>query len=385
MGSVDTDVIITDMDNDGVINITRKADAKGKDIVSAYPWNCGDGLNLGSIIIKNSEYGRAFIDRMIDSRVVWHQFYIGEQGAVWVLQTDDPIVEKQWMYARIRSINPRPAQSACTTNPKKMERVYWQEGDFVSHLAGIHNRTTLAQELLARSGFWPPTEQLDVYPAPFLQSPTTTHRDGLGTPFLLAKAQVLHVNRGKSALQAATHILVDGIRVPVTRYGAHAYSHDGNALKDERDEGNEDYALFRNDNNQWAHVVAVRNALADAQADSSKGDEWFIVASSLTEASDFVSRALKANVDEFARHVHVVVSRDDYGTPWLVRGSEFSRNLFLRLRDGNLLRTARRRVMHIPDGKDEEWGTRAPEGLKALVERNPGFVKPWVLIAGGNM
>jgi len=264
-----------------------------------------------------------------------------------------------------------------------MERVYWQEGDFVTHLAGINdNRAALAQEILARSGFWPPPE-LDVSPAPLLKSPIATHRDGLGLPFAPAKSHVLNVRRGNYSLQESTHILVSGITVPVTRYGARAYSHSGNALESKRDEDEEDHAIFRNDDDQWADVIAVRNSLSGAHSASNKSDEWLVVTSTLEEASQFVAHVLKAKVDDAARDAHVVVSDDNYGTPWLVRASEFSRNLFLRLRDGNLLRSARRRVMQLSDGDDEEWGVTCPEGLKALVERNPHSVRPWVIVARG--
>lgn len=370
--SIDSDVIITDMNSVAPSDIVREANAEGADIVSAEPWECGDGLNVGSIMIKNSEYGRAFIDRMLDSRAVWHQFYIGEQGAVWVLLGNDEDVGRRWKYVRPRQINARPPECGCADHEpdgeRLKERVYWREGDFVAHLAGIKGREALARKLLNATGGWP-APRPDVAPMFPRATPVLTHVAGLGSPFDLQRTRALVVGQrdGPSPPRVVT---IGGTDVPTTYFVEAAYSNTGHTVNTRDKEA----LRFLNDDSGWAKVVAVRSQL-DTNAAAPPRD-WIVVASSADEAAAFVEKkALGAAVR--LKDAHVAVDGDDCATPWLVRDGEYSRNLFLRLRDGWLLRAARMGVMQI-EGRDEEWGSGAVAALCALARRNPSSVLPWI-------
>tara|TARA_B110000208_G_scaffold140175_1_gene169092 strand:+ start:142 stop:1062 length:921 start_codon:yes stop_codon:yes gene_type:complete len=68
---VDSDVIIMDMERslDGLI---AHAEGEGKSALFV-AWNCGDGMNAGSVMVRNNEWGRSWWMRVRDSRVVWQK------------------------------------------------------------------------------------------------------------------------------------------------------------------------------------------------------------------------------------------------------------------------------------------------------------------------
>ena len=381
--SVDSDVVIMNMSHTGLLDIIAEANAQDRDIVTSDVWNCGDGINVGSILYRNSEVGRAFVDRIIDSRAVWHQFFKGEQGAIWTLLSDDPDIMDRLETVSPRRLNARPSSSNCASDRETADRVYWKQGDFVTHLAGITGRKKLATDLLAKTGWWP-SPRTDVSSAPLMSTPIPTHANALGSAFKPAEARTLVVKRGEQ-LPDPKPLVLGGTKVPTKLHNLSAYSSRGRPLSADPERG----AVFFNDEKGWASVAILHRVLQDSAR--SAAPRWFILSKDRDDALQFIEERVIGPGLIF-EHAHVAVNGDACAMPWLVRSSEFSRNLFLRLRDGWLLRGARIRVMRENKGTEtaspddekgvagEEWGSSAFEGLCALVKRNPNTVQPWVKV-----
>ena len=133
--------------------------------------------------------------------------------------------------------------------------------------------------------------------------------------------------------------------------------------------------MFVNDDSEWAKVAVVYSQLWEPSA--APPQEWIVVARDAAEAAAFVQAKALSTATRL-KDAHIAVNGEECATPWLLRDGEFGRNFFLRLRDGWLLRAPRRGVMHMEEGRDEEWGSSAAEAFCALARRNPSTVLPWI-------
>ena len=109
---IDADAIIMNMSKqlDGVVAMLEEKDAHW----GYTSWNCGDGVNAGSLLVRNNEWGRAMLLRWRDTRIVWQTAHIGDQGELWMLMASDFYIGSAHGYnLPPRTINARPAGTQC--------------------------------------------------------------------------------------------------------------------------------------------------------------------------------------------------------------------------------------------------------------------------------
>ena len=64
---LDSDIVLMDMQN-GLERLISIAEHKKAEFMVAN-WDCGDGFNMGSIMMKNTEWTRGIMQRIKDMRV----------------------------------------------------------------------------------------------------------------------------------------------------------------------------------------------------------------------------------------------------------------------------------------------------------------------------
>jgi hypothetical protein len=124
---LDTDIVIMDdtLKLDYIINFAEKI---GRELIVT-SWNCGDGMNMGSVMVKNTEYGRTLYEQMKDMRVVWHTYFFHsatgntEQGAMWTMQAGDVILQEKTYAAPPRTFNNRHELIECAYEAEQVARV----------------------------------------------------------------------------------------------------------------------------------------------------------------------------------------------------------------------------------------------------------------------
>ena len=78
--SKDSDIAIMDMGN-GIERLITSAEASHKELLLV-DWQCGDGVNMGSFLIKNTEWSRALLERIKDMRLVWQMVSSSAYGLI---------------------------------------------------------------------------------------------------------------------------------------------------------------------------------------------------------------------------------------------------------------------------------------------------------------
>jgi hypothetical protein len=131
----DTDVIVMDLAQ-SLDPLISEAEREGQSLIRTSWAGCGDGVNAGSIMVKNNEDGRAFLHRMQDSRILWQTFFVSDQGALWILGAHCHDDERCGYDTPARTLNARPAAIGCAENQEVKENVYFHPGDFAQHFAG---------------------------------------------------------------------------------------------------------------------------------------------------------------------------------------------------------------------------------------------------------
>jgi hypothetical protein len=186
---LDTDITIMD-DTQGLEWIVNEADKRGKEMIVCN-WNCGDGVNMGSVMVKNTEWGRALYERIKDMRTVWHHYFYAsstgrtEQGAFWTIQANDAELGEKLFMAPPRSFNNRMHLAQCAGEPEQVARAYYHEGDFLIHYAAlIRGDIGMAAYLksLGKTGWWPCSE--DKCTAESMHSTITPLKGQLGEPLI---------------------------------------------------------------------------------------------------------------------------------------------------------------------------------------------------------
>jgi hypothetical protein len=125
---LDTDIAIMEdsMRLDYIVNFAEKL---GKEFIVC-TWNCGDGMNMGSVMVKNTEWGRGLYQAMIDMRLVWHSYFFHsatgntEQGAMWTMQAGDVQLGEKTYSAPPRTFNTRHELIECAQDEEAVARVY---------------------------------------------------------------------------------------------------------------------------------------------------------------------------------------------------------------------------------------------------------------------
>jgi hypothetical protein len=151
-----------DMDH-GLERMIANAEAQKAEVAVA-SWDCGDGANMGSFMIKNTEWSRALMERIKDMRVVWHHYFFHsatgntEQGAFWTLMAADPEWPKKMYSPPPRAINCRHSAIECAGDREKVGRVYYHKGDFMIHYAALIRGDVgmaLFLDSMSKTGWWP--------------------------------------------------------------------------------------------------------------------------------------------------------------------------------------------------------------------------------------
>eukprot|EP00662_Eupelagonemidae_sp_cell21_P016606 gene16606-26031_t len=158
---VDSDMAIMNMSR-GLAGPIAATASRGCRLAMA-GWYCGDGINAGSWLLKNDEWGRGFVQRLADQRLPPlylhdHGASSNEQPAFWVLQAEDPDMPWAIRSAPPREFNAIDPEMRCAKDEDKARRVYWHDGDLVTHLSHVIRKKggrELFASRLAHSGWWP--------------------------------------------------------------------------------------------------------------------------------------------------------------------------------------------------------------------------------------
>ena len=159
---LDADIVIMDLAKP-LAPLLDKAEKNNYHIV-AVNWDCGDGVNTGSVLMRNVEWTRTYLRRLRDEHVVWDlYFYSGghgrhDQSAWWTVGEADASAGRYTWHAPSRLLNARDSTIVCAKKASTAKRVYYRPGDFLVHLAAV-NRDIFGKELfahrLAATGWWP--------------------------------------------------------------------------------------------------------------------------------------------------------------------------------------------------------------------------------------
>ncbi len=159
---LDSDIVLMDMQN-GLERLISIAEHKKAEFMVAN-WDCGDGFNMGSIMMKNTEWTRGIMQRIKDMRVVWQLYFYHsatgntEQGAFWTLMMGDPDWQEKVWDVPPRSLNCRHKAIECARNSELVGKVYFHPGDFMIHFAALIRGDVgmkLFLDSMRTTGWWP--------------------------------------------------------------------------------------------------------------------------------------------------------------------------------------------------------------------------------------
>jgi len=335
---MDSDVIIMNM-NKSVDYLVEKASAAGKSFIFTV-WNCGDGMNAGSWMVRNNRFGRLLLNRVIDSYHIWDQYFFtgggvgrSEQGAIWVLSAGDTSVSGLMFEAPPRELNARENASdvkCAQGNPKLHERVFFHPGDLLVHMTGIRDSTVWGRDLfenhLSSTGWFPCGDRC-----------SRNAIDQISTEF---EPTFIGTTTSKlsSIVTSSATVLRNDKNIPVHDLTKPSYDwYSGMDADTTSDSKGGHY--FPNNGDGWGVLPFIRTLLNEPSI--SNTTEWVLVCQHDAECDVQMAMGL---VSKISSDSSVIVSKGCNRGFWMVPKNERGFSFVSRLADGFLLRHERLHV-----------------------------------------